>query len=202
MKKLIILCTVFFTTLSWGQNLTLKSMNQLIDAIDREEFTHKGTGRLFSYISTSSCLYVSENLAIFKNYCFPVRQYPARGYTIISAEFGMIDLYEEKLPVGLKRDITLSEFPEILAPYLTTPFPMATLEGLDAMMEKIHYKYNPGCWSTNLSYYTETKDVNCTIRTDAVSGFEEWSVETQEIVADEETWNLLFNKIEARIKNL
>lgn len=199
MKKIILLCTVFFTTLSWGQSLTLRPVNQLIDLIDGEEFTYKETGKLFSYISTQSCLYVSEKVVIFKNYCFPVRNYPARGYTIISAEFGMIDLYEETLPSGLKRDITLSEFPEILLPYLSTPFPMVTLPGMDAMMEKIHFMYNPGCWSTNLSFYTETKDANCTINTNTVTGFDDWAVETQQIVGDEATWNLLFKKIESKL---
>lgn len=202
MKKLILLCTIFFTTLSWGQTLSSRSVNELLNQIENESFTYKGRGKLFSYISTQSCLYVSENVAIFKNYCFPEGKFPARSFTIISKKFGMIDIYEEELPTDLKfkRDISLSEFPEILLPYLSTPFPEASVSGLDAMMEKIHFQYNPGCWSTNFSFYTESKDANCNINTGAVTGFEEWALETQKIVSDEIVWNNLFKRIQSKLK--
>lgn len=200
MKKLILLSLVLFTTLSQAQSLTARPINELLDVIGKEQFTYKETGMAFGYISTQSCLYVSPKLIIFKNYCFPVREYPARGFTIISRKFGMIDLYEEKIPGLVKKDITISQFPEILLPYLSTAFPDVTLQGLNAMMEKVHYQYNPGCWSTNFSFYTETEDANCTIDTQNVSGFPDWSKETQEIVADEEVWNLLFDMIDSRLK--
>lgn len=175
-------------------------MNELMTMIESETFIAKGRGKLYSYISTESCLYVSEKVAIFKNYCFPVRNYPARGYTIISAEFGMIDIYEEKQPGIIKRDITISEFPEILLPYLTTPFPQMTVTGLNAMMEKVYHQFNPGCWSTNFSFYTERADANCTVNTNVVEGFAEWSDETQLIVLNEETWNQLYKRIDSKLK--
>lgn len=202
MKKLILLSLVLFTTLSQAQTLTARSINELINTIDRQEFTYKETGMAFGYISTQSCLYTSPEVIIFKNYCFPVREYPARSFTIISREFGMIDIYEEKAPGLVKKDFTISQFPEILLPYLSTSFPEVTLQGLNAMMEKVHYQYNPGCWSTNFSFYTETEDANCTIDTQNVSGFSEWAKETQEIVSDENVWNHLFDIIDSRLKGL
>lgn len=200
MKKLIIVAAFLLTTLSaHAQKLEAKSFNELISTIESTEFTYKETGKLFGYISTQSCLFVSEDIIIFKNYCFPVRNYPARGFTIISKKFGMIDLYEEKLPTILKRDIQISEFPEILSPYLSLPFPVATLADMDSMMEKIHYNYNPGCWSTNFSFYTETNDAACSVASEYVEGFADWSSETQAITMDEASWLKLMDTVNAKL---
>ena len=200
MKKLIIIAAFLLTTLSaHAQKLEAKSFNELLNAIESTEFTYKETGMIFGFISTQSCMFVSEDIVIFKNYCFPVRNYPARGFTIISKKFGMIDLYEEKLPGILKRDIQINQFPEILAPYLSLPFPVATLADLSSMIEKIHYQYNPGCWSTNYSFYTETNDAACSVAPEYVEGFDNWSSETQSIAMDETSWLKLMAAVNAKL---
>ena len=148
MKKLFIIAALILTTLTsaHAQKLEARSMNELMSEIENAEFTYKETGMIFGFVSIQSCLFVSKDIAIFKNYCFPVKKYPARGFTIISKKFGMIDLYEEQLDETLlKRDIQITQFPEILSPYLGLPFPVATLTDLSTMIEKIHFKYNPGC---------------------------------------------------------
>jgi hypothetical protein len=201
MKKLFLITLLILTTLSFAKAQTLKatSINELIRTIEKADFAYKETGMLFGFISTQSCMHVSEDIVIFKNYCFPVRNYPARGFTIISKKFGMIDLYEEKISGILKRDIQITEFPDILAPYLSLPFPIATLNDLSTMIEKVHYNYNPGCWSTNHSFYTETKDAACSVATEFVEGFDDWAVETQEITSNEETWQELMRTINAKL---
>lgn len=202
MKKLFIIAVLILNTLTaaYAQKLEAKSMNDLLNDIENAEFTYKETGKIFGFVSTQSCLFVSEDIAIFKNYCFPVRKYPARGFTIISKKYGMIDLYEEQVnPELLKRDIQITQFPEILEPYLGLPFPVATLNDLSSMMEKIHYNYNPGCWSTNYSFYTQTNDANCSVATGYVEGFDAWSTETQSITLDENSWLELMASINAKL---
>lgn len=201
MKKLIIIAALILTTLTaQAQKLDAKSMNELMSDIESAEFTYKETGMIFGFISIQSCLFVSKDIAIFKNYCFPVKKYPARGFTIISKKYGMIDLYEEQLdPTLLKRDIQITQFPEILQPYLGLPFPVATLTDLSTMIEKIHFKYNPGCWSTNFSFYTETNDAACSVASEYVEGFDAWSAETQAMTLDEASWLGLMARINAKL---
>jgi hypothetical protein len=128
-----------------------------------------------------------------------VRKYPARGFTIISKEFGMIDLYEENFQGILKRDIQITQFPEVLEPYLTTNFPQSTLKGLSAMMEKIYYNFNPGCWSTNYGWNSGVQEANCSGNT-TVLDFEGWAAETQSIVIEEDTWLDLMETVDTKLK--
>lgn len=202
MKKLITsVVLLFFTITSYAVTLEAKSIKELIKEIQNADLSYRETGKIFGFISTQSCLYTSDNIAIFKNYCYPVRDYPARGYTIISKEFGTIDLYEEKHPEVLKRDIQITTFPEILEPYLTTSFPSSTLNGLSSMLEKVHYNYFPGCWSTNFSFYTGSEDVNCNIDLGNVLNMSAWSEETQSIVMDERIWLDLMERIETKLRS-
>lgn len=200
MKKLIIALTATFITLtSQAQVLEAKPIEKLLQTIESSEFTYLETGKIFGFISTQSCLFVAKDIAIFRNYCFPVKDYPAKGYTIISKDFGMIDLYQEELPGALKRDIQITQFQDILLPYLTTPLEENSLAGLSAMIEKLHYQYNPGCWSTNFSFYTETNDAACSVSSEYVPGFEQWAAETQSIVMDEKNWNEMLNLLKEKL---
>src|SRR5262245_35244115 len=152
MKKLFIIAALTLITLTEvnAQTLEAKSFKGLVELIKKSEFSYKEKGMIFGYVSTQSCLFVSKDIAIFKNYCFPVKEYPAKGFTIISKEYGMIDIYEENLPSGiLKHDVLINQFPEVLAPYLSTAMESSTLDGLNDMIEKLYYQYNPACWSTN-----------------------------------------------------
>lgn len=201
MKKLIIALVTLLSLNVSAQTLEAKSVAALIADIQNTKFTYKETGMVFGFNTISSCLYLSQDIAIFKNYCFPAKEYPAKGFTIISKKYGMIDLYQEIVTDELlKRDIQITQFPEILAPYLTTSIPDQNLRGLSSMIEKMHYRYNPGCWSTNFSFYTESADANCTVPVSNVADFEAWSLETQSIVYDLTSWNELMKAVETSIK--
>lgn len=201
MRNIILTITLFAATTltSLAQTLEAKSVLALMEKIGSSSFSYKERGKIFGFNSIQSCLYVSEDIAIFKNYCFPVRKYPARGYTIISKEFGMIDLYEENLQGILKRDIQITQFPENLAPYLTTPFPQSSLEGLSAMMEKIYYNFNPGCWSTNYGWESGIPEATCS-HGSTVMHFESWATETQEMVREDADWANLMDSIDVKIR--
>lgn len=199
MKTLLIFALLLITSYVHATPLTAKPLKELLQKIERGNFTYKETGKIFGFMTTHSCLYVSSEIAIFKNYCFPVRKYPARGYTIISKEHGMIDLYQEEATGILKRDIKISEFPEILGPELTRDLQDYTLVEFSNLIEELHYRYYPGCWSTNWSFYTEQAEAGCTDSA-AVSGFKEWSQETQSIVADALVWSRLLEAVELRLK--
>lgn len=200
MKTLIAIVLGSLFTLSAGaQSLEAKSFSEIFDAVQKADFKYVDRGMVFGFDTIQSCMYVSEDIAIVKNYCYPVKKYPARGYTIISAKFGMIDLYEERFPDLLKRDIQITQFPEILAPYLTTPIPHQNIDSISGIIEKMYHRYLPGCWSTSYSHYTETNDYNCTVSTDFVKGFDTWAQETQTILLDETSWLELVKAIDGKL---
>lgn len=199
MKTIITLAVLLFSSLSHAQVLDARPFPELVEKIKTTKFTYKETGKIFGFNSIHSCLFVSEEIVIFKNYCYPVRNYPARGYTIITREWGITKLYEEKVPGILLRDIGIDEFPVFTAPYLTSHLPEYSLTDLSGIIEELYPRYNPGCWSTNFSKYTETNDVNCTAAQDIVNGYNQWAEETQAIVNDESAWFELMDTIEARL---
>ncbi len=203
MKKIIaaFLIALSFSFAHANVDLEAKSVPELLKQIEQTQFTYVETGKMFGFVSTQSCMFESADLIVFKNYCFPARVYPAQGYTIISKEFGIIELYEETMDSVLKRDIHISQFPAILAPYVNFPLPDLGLNDYSAMIEKMYNRYFPGCWSTNYSFYTETNDANCSKPVDTVIGFAQWAKETQDIVNDEVEWKALIKGLNAKFKN-
>lgn len=201
MKKLIILATVLLTSLtSQAQTLEAKSIKNLLAQVEASDFKFQERGMVFGFNTIQSCMYVGNEIVVIKNYCWPAKEYPAKGYTIITPEAGMIDLYEEKLPHVFKREFNITQFPEILAPYLRHPFPSASLEDMSQMIGKLHYQYNPACWSSNYSYYTEEAVATCNVPVDSIVAGQEWLDDTQELTADVNKWNTLIKAIEAKLK--
>ncbi|MBY0515451.1 MAG: hypothetical protein K2P81_00980 [Bacteriovoracaceae bacterium] len=187
------------STLAIAQNdLEAKSFPALLEEIQQTNFTYIETGKMFGFVSTQSCMFRSSDLVVFKNYCYPARTYPAQGYTIISKNYGIIELYEEVMDSTLKRDILISEFPALLAPYLNSPIPSLGLSDFSLIIEKMYNLYLPGCWSTNYSFYTEDKDANCSKPVDGIIGFAQWAQETQAIVNDEAEWKALIKFMNAK----
>lgn len=177
--------------------LEAKPVEELIRLIERSKFSHKEDGLIFGFVSTQSCLYVSDNVVILKNYCLPARDYPAKGYTIISAEFGIIDLYQEELEAGLKRDVQITAFPDILKDYLGTPMLDSKIQGLNEIIEKLYYQNDAACWSTNASYSTGLPVVECS--SENVVNFETWAAETQSLTGDLHAWKKLIESVEAAL---
>lgn len=200
MKTIITAIVATFISLSASaQTLQATSFKELLTAIDAAEFQFQDRGMVFGFDTIQSCTYVSEEMTIIKNYCYPVKKYPARGYTIISAKFGMIDLYEERVDDLLKRDIQITQFPEILAPYLSMPMPEHNTDSLSDLIAKMYYKFYPACWSTSFSFYTESPDYNCTVTTDNVQGFDAWAAETQTILLDQTSWLEVVKAIDGKL---
>lgn len=198
MKKIFLLFLVFlFTPLtSVAAALEAKPLADLITTLERTKFEYQETGLAFGYIQIQSCLYVSESMIVLKNYCYPKKNYPAKGYRIISAKFGMIDLYQEDHGSLMQRDVLLTSFPELLAPYLPPSLKAMRLAKLNSILEEVYYKYLPACWSTNHSFYTQSPEAKCTVSSDQVLGFPEWAAETQALTLDEKVWLQLMQKLE------
>jgi hypothetical protein len=201
MRKFFVALSFFIVSFTHAQVYEARSFGELFNRIQRAEFKYKETGKLFGFNSIQSCLFISDDIVIFKNYCYPVRKYPARGYTIITRESGIVDLYEEKIQgYPLIRDIGIEEFPVFLTPYLQESLPTYSLSDLDGIMRELYPRSNPGCWSTNFSKYTEAADVNCNQGLQNVTNGVAWAEETQTIVNDEPAWLALIDAIEAKLK--
>lgn len=198
--KTILISLLLSLPLSFAHAVELeaKSFPDLLKQIEQTEFTYAETGMMFGYVSIKSCMFKSDDLIVFRNYCSPVRNYPAQGYTVFSREFGVMELYEEVIDGKLKRDISIDQFPAIVAPYLESALPSLTLADYHLIQEKMYNKFFPGCWSTNFSFYTEDKDVNCTSTPSPVIGFAQWAQETQAIVNDEVTWKALMKTLDQK----
>lgn len=198
MKNFFISAAILVSSLSsYSYVLEAKPIADMINAIQKASFEHKEDGLAFGFFTIKSCLYVSQDFAILKNYCVPKKDYPAAGYTIISPEFGIIYLYQEKIGSLLQRDIEISTFSDILREHISGTMDGSTIAGLNQVLEKLYYQYGPGCWSTNLSSYTEKPEVSCT--TTDVLNFKNWADETQIITGDEKNWQSLLKAIESSI---
>lgn len=201
MKKFFIAVSLFITSLTHAQVYDARPFQELFDRIQKAQFTYKEKGMIYGFNSIQSCLFISEDIVIFKNYCFPVRKYPARGYTIITRESGIVGLYEERIEgLPLIREIGIEEFPVFMVPYLRDSLPTYTLSDLDGIMRELYPRYNPGCWSTNFSKYTETAESNCNQGLQNVQNGEAWAKETQTIVNNEAAWFSLIDAIERKLK--
>jgi hypothetical protein len=201
MNKLLLAALISLLSIksALAQSYEITSFHQLITAIKKSDFTYKGKGLVFGYVSAQSCLYSSPEIIVLKNYCGTGSNYPARGYTIISAKHGMVDIYQERVGSKIRRDLIQTEFAQNLSPYLTTPLPLMSLHGLSDLMEKMYEMFNPGCWSTNWSQYTGQAEAECSSAAGDVRGLEEWIMETQDINGDEKKWQALFETIENKL---
>lgn len=198
MKNILISLIVAFSSIAaYSYILEAKPVADLITQIQQSKFEHSEDGLVFGFHSIKSCLYVSQNFVILKNYCVPKKEYPVRGYTIISLKFGIVDLYQEEINSVIKRDIRISTFSEILKDHLNSPLQTSTISILNEILEKLYYLHDPACWSTNLSNYTNQPEVKCS--TSEVLNFDLWAEETQAITGDDKSWKQLMQAVEISI---
>lgn len=198
MKNIFITVAVLLSSLSsYSYVLEAKSVADMIQTIKETSFEHKEDGMVFGFYSIKSCLYVSHDFAILKNYCVPKKEYPAKGYTIISTKFGIINLYQEETPFFFKRDVQINVFPNVLKDYISFSLDVSTIMELNQILEKMYYQYLPACWSTNASFATGEPVVQCS--TDGVLNFDLWAKETQGLTGDPQAWTLLMDTVESAI---
>ena len=200
MKNIFISIVAFFISLpSYSYVLEAKPITEMLQLIKSTAFTHKEDGLVFGFNSILSCLYISPEFVILKNYCIPNKNYPAKGYTIISAKYGIIDLYQEDLNFAIKHDIQITVFSDVLKDYVNAPFTDSTIEDLNLIFEKLYNQNSPACWSTNFSYSNQVPEVNCT--SNEVLKITDWAKETQTITVNDDSWAALFKAVETAINN-
>ena len=203
MKNIIISIILTLTSFQFASAAVLeaKPVRDLLQTISSANFTFKEVGMVFGYNSIKSCLYVSDEMVVLKNYCVPKKNYPAKGYTIISPKFGTINFYQEQLSAEiLKRDAEITVFPDLLRPHLSFSMASATLEQVNTVIKNTYYQYGPGCWTTNFSRYTEEPDSRCNTSEEVV-GFDLWSAETQGLTSDIKNWNEVVSLLESKFKD-
>lgn len=201
MKKLLAVFILAISTQSYAQIFDAISTKELLQKIDSTDFTFKGKGRIFGYESSQSCLFVSEEIAILKNYCSSSSNGPARSFTVISKEFGMVEFYQEKISTIVKKDIRILDFAEIFKPLLINNLKDYTLSSISQMIENHYNLFRPGCWSTNFDRYTEEAMTKCSGQI-TLSNFEEWSQDNQQIVNNHTEWSSMMDSISSKLKNL
>ncbi|MES2802498.1 MAG: hypothetical protein V4654_08410 [Bdellovibrionota bacterium] len=198
MKKLIQLIAICLLSINaHAVLLEAKPVKDLMAAIDSTSFKYTETGMAYGFMNIKSCIYTSPDMIVIKNYCSPKKDYPAKGYTIISKEFGLIEFYQEEMSgTILKRDVRLDGFPEMVAPYLKANLNGQKLGAINNFLETMGKTYDPACWSTNHSFYTNAPDVNC-YKTD-IAEYPAWSKETQTLLADQKAWLQLIKDMETK----
>ncbi len=198
MKTLIQLITICLLSINaHAVLLEAKPVKDLMATIDATSFKYTETGMAFGFATIKSCVYTSPDMIVIKNYCSPKKDYPAKGYTIISKKFGLIEFYQEEVSeVMLKRDVRIDGFPEMIAPYVKANLSGQKLPAINNFLETMNGIMDPACWSTNYSFYTETPDVNC-YRTD-IAEYPAWAEETQTLLADQKTWLQLIKDLETK----
>ncbi|AZZ35323.1 hypothetical protein CIK05_00395 [Bdellovibrio sp. qaytius] len=198
MKTLIQLFAICLLSINaHAATLTAAPVKDLMAAIDATSFKYTETGMAYGFSTIKSCVYTSPDMIVLKNYCSPKKDYPAKGYTIISKKFGYIEFYQEQVDAQtLKRDVSLDGFPENTAPFLKANLSGQKLPAINNFIESYSARYEPACWSTNFSFYTHAADVNC-FKTD-IAEYPAWSEETQTLLGNEKEWAQLIKTMEAK----
>lgn len=198
MKTLIQLIAICLLSINaHAVELDAKPVKDLMAEIESTDFNYTETGMVYGFATIKSCIYTSPNMIVIKNYCSPKKDYPAKGYTIISKKFGLVEFYQEELSSEiLKRDVRIDGFPEMVAPYLKANLSGQKLPAINNFLESYRGRRDPSCWSSNYSFYTESKDVNC-YKTD-ISEFPAWEEETQTLVSTRKDWSQLMNTLQEK----
>ncbi len=188
---------LLFSFKSYAEIYEAKPFRDLMQTIDSLTFSHVDTAMVFGFNSIKSCLHVNSEMLVIKNYCFPKRNYPAKGYTIISPKFGIVELYQEDLSETIqKRDVSYDVFSHDLRLNLKGELSSVRIVDINKLFE-LFYKKNPAsCWSTNFSFYTEKPEYACNHKSVGVIGFAEWANETQVITGNAKQWKELINYME------
>jgi hypothetical protein len=202
MKKIItaLLVVLGSASISYAQ-LATKPVAELLRAIEASKFTYREHALAYGYDSIHSCLYTSKDFAILKNYCYPNKPYPAQGFTVISAKFGIVNFYEENLGQGiLKHDVRIDVFPENYKDYAGTATSTLRIKKLNSILADLYERRMAACWSTNFSRYTEQPELACNNQAGAVGGIDVWGKETQTLTADKKAWAGALARINSALK--
>lgn len=197
-RKLLVLALFLASPFARAQSLTAVPFEEVLYRFQATEFTYSGRGLAFGFSSVQSCIWLHRDFLVLQHYCYPKRNYPARGLEFWSREFGIVQIYEEVLEDGVvKRDIRINEFPENAARAFPADFRVLDLEGINQISEKLYNRWNPACWSTNFDQNARAPEAGC-YQTD-ISQFPSWAVETQNIVNQPEAWERIWEALKAKL---
>lgn len=176
-------------------SLTSAPLRRVMEIVAQQNWRFKEKGLAFGFVSIESCMYVSDSALLIKNYCYPKRNYPARGYTLIAEAFGVVEFYEEIIAQGAtsKREIRIVVFPEYVQGELPQPLSLATLSTINRFLGEAHKALLPACWSSNRDYQFAEPQVGC-YKTPLLE-HEKWAQETQRVVQSAEEWSSLMEQL-------
>lgn len=178
---------LWFSNLYANEFLTAPHLREVLDKVTEQPIYFREQGRVFGYYSTDSCLFGNQDVLVLKNYCYPKNNYPARSYTILSPELGVIHLYEEKLGSQLKRDIVIQIFSELFRTVITGSIENFMIKDINKILQYFYYRRDPVCWVTNATYEEWQPQAMC-INTD-IGLFPEWAQSSMQIVMDAAAWD-------------
>ena len=193
--QLIVICLLSINAQALA--LTAPPVKDLMAEIAITKFKYTESGLAYGFVIIKSCVYTSPDMIVLKNYCYPKKDYSAKGYTIISKKFGLVEFYQEEINADiLKRDVALNGFPEMIAPFLNANLSRQKLTTINNFLKSYNAKLDPACWSTNYSFHTNAEDVAC-YKTD-IAEYPAWSEETQTLLSNQKDWLQLIKTLEAK----
>jgi hypothetical protein len=195
---LMSLVLIFFGVLGFGSksfsqdrlDIPLEELQKIV--LD-ENYTFHSRGKIFGYVSTESCLYIGKKVAILRHYCFPVKNYPAKNFTIIHKDLGIWEFYQEDLGKTQRRRVTLDTFPEDLKLYFDGKVEELTITNTSQLIETMYYDYLPACWSANNSPYQDGEVTDC-YETD-IYNYPFWSKTTLNLALQKMDWDAWIEKL-------
>lgn len=169
---------------------------KLINELLQSKFTYVETGRISGFHSIDSCLFTSDRFVLVRNYCRPEKNYPAKGFLILSPEYGVLEFYEENEEGLQYRNVRILTFPEELAAKLKLPVNSMNIEKTNSIKDYFYELRSRACWSTNLSRYTMAPQAGCIY--EEISKFPKWRDKSQQFTLDQKAWNRAIRKLTAK----
>ena len=201
MRNLILNLVVVILSIQARANLLeAKPVKDMLDTVTAGQFQLSDTDMVFGFDSIKSCLFVSNDILVLRNYCSPKGNYPAKGYTFISPKFGIIEFYQETLSGVEKHDIDITVFSTDLRERLKGNLASMKIADINEILGYFYKRRHGGCWSSNFSFYTQKPDVACNSVAGQVVGFDDWSKESQNITADKAQWAKIISNLEDQLK--
>ncbi|MCB0393430.1 MAG: hypothetical protein KDD25_02655 [Bdellovibrionales bacterium] len=188
---------LFGTSNSYARtNYETPYFSDVLSDLDAQNVIYIGHARLHDFFSTETCVYLGEDFALLKHYCYPKRKYPARSFTIISKRFGTIYFYEEDVGADdTVRSLSLSNFASDVEKYFPDLSNGTTIQEIDLAREAIYKEFLPACWT---SIDREGHRSGCLEL--EPSDFGHWFLETEPTVLDIQKWNELFEILDQKAK--
>lgn len=171
----------------------LLSPQEIIRKVEASTFINLGKTQLFDFFSSESCLFLSNDTLLIRNYCDDGANVPAKSYYLISPTWGYYYFYEENLPGDvILRDVTIVSFPELINSYWDgSPL---TLTEATQLVEYLGRDNGPGCWVTNYSKYKKGPDSAC--YQEDIAKYPHWRSQSELLVNSYSLWKDSLQKLE------